>query len=60
MADWLRNIWSSLGPISLLQQDHLQQVVQDHDLMAFEHLQGEMAPVPVLPLRSVMDGSMTL
>lgn len=43
MAEVGRDLWRSPGPIPLLNQGHLQQVVQDHVQMSFGYFQGHMS-----------------
>jgi len=40
MVEVGRDVWRSPGPNPLLEQDHLQLVVQDHVQTAFEYLKG--------------------
>lgn len=50
MAEVRRDLWSSPGPIPLLNQGHLQQVVQDHVQMSFGYFQGDTSNLKHLSL----------
>lgn len=50
MAEVRRDLWSSPGPIPLLNQGHLQQVVQDHVQMSFGYFQGDTSNLKQLSL----------